>query len=478
MICAARGSTWVPNATQMLNGMEEHLEGKGLQGHKRWWKLCSMTNSTPLPPPALPAALKDASPAVAQCSPAAVTAAVRRRRAPGRSVLLRVAGRPLDQVRGSSGYPRLALAATALYALLHGYPCVYYDGTDACRSTPSVPADWPPLQSAGQLRACQKRQCCWQGGYWLRAEWLKPAALIDAARRYPDAAWLVMLDTDALPQFAGWSVDQAAAWSMQNTLRDGAGWHIQEVSQADPEEVVAIVGREAYAGLYAEGGPAQQEVARSKRFNTGVMLVRGGERGREFSSRWWATRDSDCLAQCKESERLCSRTCLIRGGGMWACQRRGMYRLWEQADQSAFGHWLHAALPPGQLAEVPAVTLNTHSGTFFAHFDNERARQGSVVDLWAMEHVARFAAVASQAVCAPKAVPECAKLQQYNGDLSALQCIRSGWADGWAAEALKWVESVQLRWGNDTAIDRRCYGDLQDMVTAELASTKRRGRRR
>lgn len=365
-------------------------------------------------------------------------------------------------------FKRLTLAAVALYALLHGYVAVYYDGSGPCdmRHAQSPPG-WAAPPGVGNLHGCKKRQCCWQGRFWLRPEWLKPAAIVDAMARWPSAAWFVSLDQDAAPRYPSYSVAHVTGWLLRHTFRSrgAAEWREQRVVDGDGPKMAGIVAREAYAGIYARS-PA----ARQRRLNTGIMLLRGTQGGRELVRRWWESRDDDCRAHCTPRER--------RGlaGGMWACQRRGMFRLWDQRDQSALGHWVLPRLRSARravIAEVPHVLLNSHSGLLFAHFYNERWRLSGHVYDWAREHAARHAAAAAAAVCATP--PACAAPGAFEqSDKSARRCAKGAWATAFAKAALLTVVRVPLQWGNESSIDARCYRDLSLMVQAEVQGGRRR----
>eukprot|EP01062_Namystynia_karyoxenos_P056787 TRINITY_DN47711_c0_g1_i1.p1 TRINITY_DN47711_c0_g1~~TRINITY_DN47711_c0_g1_i1.p1 ORF type:complete len:719 (+),score=103.48 TRINITY_DN47711_c0_g1_i1:57-2213(+) len=426
--------------------------------HRLWWKECAHTGMFAYPPLEVPQVVDTVRKGGGGC-PAAGHSAVTRLAAasPERSrsdiVMVQISQQRLNE---TSGFLRWSIAAVALYALAHGYRHLYYTGARSCYMEPVVPKLWPPPPSAAPM-CVHKVNCCWQGHFWLRPEWLKPAAMVDALTASPEAHWLVLVDIDAAPRQLGWSVPTAAAYARRHALRISCNkkrkrrcWHNQGVVTASTHQGI-VVGREFYASLGKRGA----------RVNTGVMLVDLRVPGMAQVVRdWWASRDDDCKAHCP------------RNSNPFDCQRNGMYRMWEWRDQSAFGHWVYGRHAK-RIAEVPHILINSHAGVVFSHFYNNKYNRNNT-ELFMREVVARFASQIMRLLCGDAeaaAQHPCAARGAMAGSEAAAHSCGQGWAELWVNASVGAVEERGLMWGNETKIDRWCYRRLVDLVLVEKPQT-------
>eukprot|EP00756_Hemistasia_phaeocysticola_P000513 Hpha_TRINITY_DN10367_c0_g1::TRINITY_DN10367_c0_g1_i1::g.116004::m.116004 len=377
----------------------------------------------------------------------------------------------LIDIKFTSDIASLALTAAALYSVLHGYRMVLYEGKGMCNSDipPPQPQGWTQVIPRRHMKVCSKKPCCWQGQYWLRAEWMKPAALVDMAQRFPNARWTLLLDTDAVPRYSGWSVEDTIAWSLDKFVDDEG----HRRTGVDQSRIVAIMAQELAdpASVSKSNGEKPNPVYElGKRYNTGVLFIRGGERGLNFSKTWWAARDFDCDAQCDNPS---------TPSDYWTCQKRGMFRLWDEADQSALGQWVVPRVGADHFGVLPHLALSTGSGSVFGHMYNSRLKSVLCYEHWIKEHIARFGATAMQGVCWNITdTHECAKPELYEGRPGEVRKCVVDWAHKWLGAVLDTVEGIPLSWGNASRIDRRCYHTLQGLAQVSVPTPQRRIRLR
>eukprot|EP01065_Artemidia_motanka_P049747 TRINITY_DN8331_c0_g2_i1.p1 TRINITY_DN8331_c0_g2~~TRINITY_DN8331_c0_g2_i1.p1 ORF type:complete len:577 (+),score=219.44 TRINITY_DN8331_c0_g2_i1:46-1731(+) len=384
LVCAGRGGEFTGSGP----GAVYHLGGPG------YWKECVHSREPPLPPFRVPAAVKALGGACPSATAAGVLSALRAAApASPEAVVVTAADKALDAV---PHHAKIAIAATVVWSLAHGVKHLFYTLRGSCYR-----AGGPGWEVS-----------CWQGGWWVHHAWVKPLALVTTFRRYGSVAWVLSVDTDAVPRHLGWGVaDVAAAAAAQALPDESVGGDVQDgAGLAELPNDTAVVGaREPVLGV---------------RFNTGVLLFRGG--AGDLARDWWAARDDDCARA----------DCPSRG---W-CEWHG--RLAAPGDQKAFntGVW---ARQGRRMRAVPMVLMNSHSGLMVAHcFSKKSWATDALFTEVMLRHAGGVMALsgcsAPDPCLVPKAVSASASL--------AHNCTqpRARAAVAWRTAALAAVEEVDM----------------------------------
>eukprot|EP01062_Namystynia_karyoxenos_P053518 TRINITY_DN4337_c0_g1_i1.p1 TRINITY_DN4337_c0_g1~~TRINITY_DN4337_c0_g1_i1.p1 ORF type:complete len:639 (+),score=153.96 TRINITY_DN4337_c0_g1_i1:202-1917(+) len=370
-------------------------------------------------------------------------------------------------LRTADLFVQLTVAATALYALAHGYRALYYNSESAC----SAPPDPLPHARLRESVACcheantEAGACdqtlnsfgmnCWVDGWFLKPHWFKSLALMDAMRRYSSAKWVVSLDTDAAPRHLGWSIEQYTEWALQSRLDplcDGEKcWGDQEVRSRGDADI--IIAREPYQP--AEG----MLFAERARVNSGVIALRNTPEGRALAADWWESRGADCRVETPPNV------------------SHGLNRVWGSSDQFALGQHIFRSRRR-RFAEVPHIACNSAVGLWFVHAYSRKSRETMAL---LGELALRHASALVWALCGEREVGHpCegppAELAGSMRRVANCSSSKAGsWGFRWLPAALATVEERRLtipeeaRAGRGPGhVDAACADRLSGIVAAEL----------
>jgi len=331
--------------------------------------------------------------------------------------------------------------------------------------------------------------CCWQGGHWLGATWIRVAAARDAVARFSSAEWVVLVDTDTVPRHLVWSPTAVAGWTASQSLRrrcrddGGSCFGVQPVSDHSASAAIVIArGNEIYDPKHERSG---------NRANPGVLFVRGqgaggaaAARAQELLDAWWASRDADCDVPCGLSRRAPCGSC--------PCDL--MTRVGAMQELTALGRSVMPRYAEADVAEVPHSLLSSPSGAMWAHWYNwkwrmrgeacasprsDRRPNANVCRLF-LEAAARHVAGALRLTCpglwAGREGWDCGHPSTAGTTDGGWRCVRAGRA--WAGSLFASVRSIPLSLGNDSRVrrDRQCQHKLSHFIRHSQQPEKK-GRR-
>eukprot|EP01062_Namystynia_karyoxenos_P037787 TRINITY_DN27492_c0_g1_i2.p2 TRINITY_DN27492_c0_g1~~TRINITY_DN27492_c0_g1_i2.p2 ORF type:complete len:490 (+),score=146.28 TRINITY_DN27492_c0_g1_i2:487-1956(+) len=479
-VCATRGGRSIHSLPWLIGGAHDYPDPE-------WWMECLPTRST-LPPFSMPAAVG------ALRARAEGDRCPRRGRAVNETQMLRslaaaapenpsvlvlvVSNGELESLPSSGMriFSRLAVAATALYSAAHGYRMLFYDGQQACNQPLHKVALYgkPPDAHCGS--GSGPSRCCFEGGWWLTMNWLKPAAIIDAIKRYPGAQWMLSLDTDAAPTHLAYPVETVIAWAAQARLHQrckaaeqGSGLmrchsDPERAAPIDPSAVRTVLSRDIIMDPGVDAGRSGFD-----QINTGALLLKlGDSEVRKMVGEWWDSRNSLC-----------------RPGVPLFHHRLRHARAFASGDQTGFSVWIF----PNRSWMISEVQhfMQGHGGLFYTHLYSKKSFL--TVARFA-ETVARHAAGLTALLCG-NGTGDCGQPRRIAAGETHRKCaanqfgVVSLWAAEWARAALSpeagIVHRHKLRWPQEAPMSHSCFklfNLLNRMHHPKGVSKGRRGRRR
>eukprot|EP01062_Namystynia_karyoxenos_P037793 TRINITY_DN27492_c0_g4_i1.p1 TRINITY_DN27492_c0_g4~~TRINITY_DN27492_c0_g4_i1.p1 ORF type:complete len:637 (+),score=125.50 TRINITY_DN27492_c0_g4_i1:100-2010(+) len=473
-VCSTRRGAAVESLPWLVGGIHEYP-------NPEWWMECLPVRSVP-PPFAMPAAVAAlrAGPEAERCprGGGGVNATLMLRSLAGAApknpsvLVLVVSDRSLAEVAAKGGigmFSALAVAATALYAVAHGYRMVFYDGQQACSQPPpsAVPYGVPPKAQCGS--GAGKANCCFEGGWWLSLNWLKPAAILDAIGRYPEAQWMLSLDTDATPTHLAYPLETVTSWAAHSRLaqrcppgKQGTGigrCHAfpGRAPPTAPSDVRTVLARDVIMDPGVEQGKGGFD-----QVNTGALLLRLADPDvRSMISDWWDTRNSLCRPGVPPVHPT------IRHG-----------RAFASGDQTGFSVWVL----PNHTERIHEVQhfMQGHGGLFYTHLYSKKS--WTTVARFA-ETVGRHAAGLAALLCGP-AAGNCSEPRRLAAGELREECAANAhggvslWVQRWYRAALSPAAGIvhehRLQWPQGAVMSRDCF-QKHNMLNA-MVNPRRKGR--